>query len=56
MKVAVTAASGRLGHAILNKLAERIGPERVVGVARSPDRIEVPEIEKRRGDYQSTAR
>jgi NAD(P)H dehydrogenase (quinone) len=49
----VTAASGRLGYAILQKLAEKLGPEQVVGVARAPRRIEIPDIEKRRGDYQS---
>ena len=53
MKVAVTAASGRLGHAILKKLADKLGPEQVIGVARSPERIEIPDIEKRSGDYQS---
>lgn len=53
MKVAVTAASGRLGHAILNKLADKLGPEQVIGVARVPQRIEIPDIEKRSGDYQS---
>lgn len=54
MKVAVTAASGRLGQAILKKLADKLGPEQVIGVARAPERIEVPGIEKRKGDYQST--
>lgn len=53
MKIAVTAASGRLGHAILKELSEAIGAENVVGIARSPEKIDVPAIEKRRGDYQS---
>jgi NAD(P)H dehydrogenase (quinone) len=54
-KVAVTAASGRLGHAILRKLARDLGPDAAVGIARSPGKIEVPGIERRRGDYQSVA-
>ena len=53
MKIAVTAASGRLGHAILKVLGEEIGPAKVVGIARSPEKIALPDIEKRRGDYQS---
>ncbi len=53
MKIAVTAASGRLGHAILKVLGEELGPEYVVGIARSPEKITLPDIEKRRGDYQS---
>jgi len=53
MKVAVTAASGRLGHAILKVLSDEIGAENVVAIARSPEKVELPAIEKRRGDYQS---
>ena len=53
MKIAVTAASGRLGQAILKELSEELGPEHVVGIARSPEKIAVPDIEKRQGDYHS---
>lgn len=53
MKVAVTAASGRLGLAIVEYLSDEIGAENVVAVVRSPDKVELPNIEKRRGDYQS---
>ncbi len=45
MKIAVTAASGRLGHAILKVLSEELGPDNVVGIARSPEKIAVPDIE-----------
>lgn len=55
MKVAVTAASGGLGKAILKYLVEDIGAGNVVAVARSPDRVVLQGIEKRRGDYQSVA-
>ena len=53
MKVAVTAASGRLGRAILKYLCDDIGADKVVAVARSPEQVELPQIEKRRGDYGS---
>jgi len=53
MKVAVTAASGGLGTAVLNYLVAEIGADNVVAVARSPDRVQVSGIETRRGDYQS---
>lgn len=53
MKTGVTAASGRLGHAILRELVAASGAADVVGVARNPGRIEVPGIERRRGDYES---
>ena len=51
MKVGVTAASGRLGHAILPELVAALGSENVVGIARNPDRIQIAGIEKRAGDY-----
>ena len=53
MQIAVTAASGRLGSAILKVLSEELGPGHVVGIARSTDKIAVPDIEKRPGDYHS---
>ncbi len=53
MKVAVTAASGRLGRAILKYLGDEIGTDNVVAIARWPEKVELSAIEKRRGDYQS---
>lgn len=53
MKIAVTAASGRLGHAILRNLQSGTGADRVVAVARSPDRVRNEGIEKRVADYRS---
>jgi len=55
LKVAVTACSGRLGRAIIAHLCEQIGAENVIGVARTPDSIEAAGIEKRAGDYLSSA-
>ncbi|HJP38337.1 MAG: NAD(P)H-binding protein [Gammaproteobacteria bacterium] len=53
MKVAVTAASGGLGQAILKYLCAEIGAANTIAVARSPDRVSRTDIEVRRGDYQS---
>jgi NAD(P)H dehydrogenase (quinone) len=54
MKIAVTAASGRLGTAVLPVLSEAIGPENVVAVVRDPEKVRVPDIEIRKGDYRET--
>lgn len=53
MTIAVTAASGRLGQATLRALVAEAGAAGVVAVARAPERIQVPGIERRAGDYQS---
>jgi NAD(P)H dehydrogenase (quinone) len=53
MKVAVTAASGGLGKAVLKHLVEEIGAGNVIAVARSPDRVDAHGIDKRCGDYLS---
>jgi len=53
LTIAVTAASGRLGHAILRNLRSESAAERVVAIARSPDRVGIAGIEKRPGDYRS---
>jgi NAD(P)H dehydrogenase (quinone) len=51
--IAVTAASGRLGHVVLRELAALRGPAELVAVARDPDRVDVAGIQKRTGDYAS---
>ncbi len=53
MKIAVTAASGRLGHALLRLLPGHAGVTDVVAVARDPARVQAAAIETRPGDYQS---
>ncbi len=55
MKIAVTAASGRLGHAILRELLTRTEPKNIVAVARSVEKVEITGIENRHGDYDSVA-
>jgi NAD(P)H dehydrogenase (quinone) len=54
MKLGVSGASGKLGRAVLDNLAQRGGGHSVVGISRSPDRIASP-IEGRRGDYDDPA-
>lgn len=53
MKVAVTAASGKLGGAIINELSKEIGKANVIGIARTPEKANIPGIEIRKGDYNS---
>ena len=55
MKVAVTAASGHLGTLILGELAQTIGAENVVGIARAPEKISLAGIETREADYADAA-
>jgi NAD(P)H dehydrogenase (quinone) len=53
MTIAVTAASGRLGHAILREFGRQGRAGDVVAVARDPARVQVAGIEARAGDYGS---
>lgn len=55
MAIAVTASSGRLGHAILRELVRQGYARDVVAVARDTSRVHVPGIELRAGDYESLA-
>lgn len=53
--IAVTAASGRLGHAVLRHLVDQVGAMHVVAVARTPATVGVEGIEVRAGDYGDAA-
>jgi len=55
MKIAVTAASGQLGAAIIKQLINGIGKENVIGIARTPAKAEHLGVEIRKGDYSSNA-
>ena len=55
MKIGVTAATGQLGSLILENLAATIGKDHVVGIARTPDRITVTDVETRAADYADAA-
>lgn len=51
MTIAVTAASGQLGRAIIRSLVDRLGPDAVIGLARMPDRAADLDVRIRPGDY-----
>lgn len=53
MKIAVTAASGNLGRAITKQLLKKISSEQVIAIARSPEKVNLPGIEARAGDYNN---
>lgn len=50
---AVSAASGRLGHAVLRALLANTVPDHIVAIARSPEKVQVMGIGIRAGDYNS---
>ena len=53
MKIAVTAASGKLGAAIIRQLVNTIGSEQVCAIARIPDKARSLGVEVRAGDYSN---
>ena len=53
MKVAVTAANGKLGSTISKQLIAEIGSENVIGIARTPKKAEFLGVEIRKGDYNN---
>ncbi len=55
MKIAVTAASGQLGGAIVYALVTLISKENAVALARTPEKAKHLGVEVRRGDYENRA-
>ena len=53
MKIAVSASSGRLGHAVLRALLVETVADNVIAIARSPEKVQVAGIATRSGDYSS---
>jgi len=53
MKIAITAISGRLGKCIAQEAITRLGSGRIIGLARSPNSINIPGVEIRKGDYNN---
>ena len=51
MKIGITGATGQLGKLIVGKLKDRIGPENIVALVRTPEKIDDKTIEARRFDY-----
>ena len=52
-RIAVTAASGQLGSAIVQAAVKIVGKEKVVGLARTPSKAESLDVQVRPGDYTS---
>ena len=55
MAIAVTAANGKLGSAIIKQLIADLGAENVIGIARSPKKAAHLGVEIRKGDYDLEA-
>ena len=55
MRVAITAASGQLGAAVVAATEAEIGPENVVALARTPTNAQHLGIEVRPGNYDDPA-
>ncbi len=53
MKIAVTAANGQLGGAIVTEAIRQLGSQQVIGIARNPEKAAHLSIEIRQGDYNS---
>ncbi|WP_452219386.1 SDR family oxidoreductase [Lacinutrix undariae] len=53
MKIAVTSASGKLGASIVKHLAQLIGKDNVIGIARTTEKAAHLGVEIRKGDYNS---
>ncbi len=53
MQIAITAASGQLGAAIISQLITNIGRDNLIGIARTPQKAEHLGIELRKGDYNN---
>ena len=51
MKIAITAASGQLGAAIVDATVSRVGPADVIAVARTPKKVKRTDVEVRAGSY-----
>lgn len=54
MKIAVTAASGKLGAAIVKAVIEHTSKESVIALARTPEKASHLGVEVRQGDYNDT--
>jgi NAD(P)H dehydrogenase (quinone) len=53
MKIAVSAANGQLGSAVVGELKKQIGKTNVIGIVRSPEKASHLGIEIRKGDYNN---
>jgi len=51
MKIAVTGATGQLGRLVVNKLKDKVSPENIVALVRSPQKAADLGVEARESDY-----
>ncbi|MFA6702762.1 MAG: SDR family oxidoreductase [Dysgonamonadaceae bacterium] len=51
MKIGITGATGQLGRLIVDKLKDRISPENIVALVRTPEKIDDKTIEARQFNY-----
>jgi NAD(P)H dehydrogenase (quinone) len=56
MKIAVTAANGNLGTAIIKEASRLLSKENLIGLARTPEKAKNTDIEIRPGDYNDQYR
>lgn len=52
MKIAVTAASGKLGSEIIRKLVALTGNDGIIGIVRTPKKAVHLGVEIRRGEFE----
>ena len=55
MNIAITAASGQLGSAIVNALLDINPKENIIALARTPENAKTLGVEVRSGDYNNSA-
>ena len=51
MKIAITGATGQLGRLVVNKLKEKVSPDTIVSLVRSPQKASDLGVEAREADY-----
>ncbi len=51
MKIGITGATGHLGRLVVTKLKEKVGPDNLVALVRSPEKAADPGVEARYADY-----
>ena len=55
MKIAITGATGQLGHIIVDKLKEKVNPGNIVALVRSPQKAAGLGVEAREANYDEPA-
>ena len=53
MKIGITAASGKLGEAVIQELLKEVDKDDIIAIARTPKNAQHLGVEIRKGDYNS---